>query len=85
MAEAIDVHKVFAEYFKGCEALAYAVSSRLGEGNICIDINEYAGNTALTTGNPFFTDKESFLKQTDEGEFVTCNTSDEVLKPSYQR
>lgn len=81
MAEAIDVHKVFAEYFKGCEALAYAVSSRLGEGNICIDINEYAGNTALTTGNPFFTDKESFLKQTDEGEFVTCNTSDEVLKP----
>ena len=41
MAEAIDVHRVFAEYFRGCEGLAYALSSKLAEGNICIDIENY--------------------------------------------
>ena len=41
MTEPIDVHKVFAEYFKGREALAYALSSKLAEGNICIDIDDY--------------------------------------------
>lgn len=41
MNEPIDVHKVFAEYFKGCETLAYALSSKLSEGNICLDIDEY--------------------------------------------
>jgi hypothetical protein len=48
MTDPIDVHKVFAEYFEGCEALAYAVSCRLGEGNMCIDINEYTGSSVLT-------------------------------------
>jgi hypothetical protein len=41
MTESIDVHKIFAMYFKGCEALAYGLSAKLGEGNICLDINEY--------------------------------------------
>ena len=81
MQEPIDVHKVFAEYFKGCEALAYALSSRLGEGNICIDINEYISNSELTEENPYFTDKETFLKQTEEGNFVTPTVSDEAIKP----
>jgi len=81
MNESIDVHKVFAEYFKGCETLAYAVSSRLGEGNMCIDINEYASSSELIAENPFFTDKESFLKQTEEGDYVTYIISDDVLKP----
>ncbi len=81
MTDPIDVHKVFSEYFKGCEALAYAVSSRLGEGNMCIDINEYTGSSVLPAENPFFTDKDSFLKQTEEGEYVTHSTNDEVIKP----
>lgn len=81
MAESIDVHKVFAEYFKGCEALAYAVSSRLGEGNICIDIMEYSGNSELTAENPFYSDPTSFISQTKEGEFVTHKTDNSVLKP----
>ena len=41
MKEPVDVHKIFAQYFKGCETLAYALSERLGEGNICLDIKEY--------------------------------------------
>lgn len=26
---------------KGCESLAYALSAMLGEGNICLDLEEY--------------------------------------------
>ncbi|MEI7525440.1 MAG: hypothetical protein WCJ95_13965 [Mariniphaga sp.] len=38
MNEPIDVHKVFAEYFKGNETLAFGLSAKLGEGNICLAI-----------------------------------------------
>ena len=41
MKEPFDVHKVFAQCFKGCESLGYALSARLGEGNICLDIDDY--------------------------------------------
>ena len=41
MNESIDVHKVFAMYFPGIEAWAYAVSDALEEGSICLDIATY--------------------------------------------
>lgn len=41
MDKDIDVHKVFAKHFTGCESLAYALSSRLAEGNICVRLEEY--------------------------------------------
>jgi len=81
MKDPVDVHKVFAEYFKGCEALAYALSSRLAEGNICIDIKDYASNTELSAENPFFSNRDGFLKQTEEGYYVTHTTDGSVLKP----
>ena len=41
MEKVIDVHKIFAGYFQACETLAYALSAKLSEGNICLDIEEY--------------------------------------------
>ena len=42
----VDIHKVFAQYFKSPELqdIAYLLSQRLSEGNICIDIEDYNKN-----------------------------------------
>ena len=87
MKQAVDVHKVFAEYFKGVEALAYAVSKTLEEGSICLDIEGYKetfkkivnekGDTEKL--NPFLKDLTELDSQTKEGTFVTL--SDKELKP----
>jgi len=91
MAVRIDVHKVFAEYFTGCEALAYALSSKLAEGNLCIDIDEYrsqlpklreeqkARETFKKEDEIFWVDPEKFGEQCKPGKFVT--NSMEELKP----
>ena len=76
--ESIDVHKIFATYFKGCETLAYALSSKLSEGNICLDIDEYKKNLS-ETANVFRTSPELFDQQCMDGKFVTH--SDTELKP----
>ena len=79
MAETVDVHKVFAEYFKGCEALAYALSERLSEGNICLDLDEYLESSGAKDTNPFFKSKEQFMEERLNEKFVS-HTGDE-LKP----
>lgn len=83
MAEAIDVHKVFAEYFKGCEGLAYALSSKLAEGNMCIDIEKYKEELPDLLEKQkaradykdeyamFWPSAEEFEKQCNEGKYVT--------------
>lgn len=79
----LDVHAVFADYFKGCEALAYALSSKLRDGNMSIHIEDYANQTDDHAKNPYFTPKE-FIKQTQEGHYVTHPQQDnetEELKP----
>jgi len=91
MAETVDVHKVFAEYFTGCEALAYALSSKLSEGNLCIDIENYkfqlpklleeqrVSKFYKEEYEKFWTDPERFEEQCKPGKFVT--NSGEELKP----
>ncbi len=79
MAGSIDIHEVFARYFQGCEALAYALSSSLAEGHICLDIEEYLEEEDLLLRNPFFKDVEDFRRQTEEGKNVTHDVS--ALKP----
>ncbi len=80
MAESIDVHKVFAEYFKGCEALAYALSSRLEDGNICFDIEEYLADKELWELNPFLEENPDLLReQVRHSKFVTHTP--EILNP----
>ena len=91
MTEPIDVHKIFAEYFKGREALAYALSSKLAEGNICIDIDDYkselpglleeqkAKEYFIGEYTRFWPSPEDFEKQCIPGDYVT-NYSEE-LKP----
>ncbi|HLP74208.1 MAG TPA: exodeoxyribonuclease V subunit alpha [Bacteroidales bacterium] len=84
MTEKIDVHKIFAEYFKGCETLAYALSSKLSEGNICIDIKEYAGKLPgileeqrsaefWDDGDLKFWDFAGFTDSCCEGKFVSTS------------
>jgi len=75
----LDVHNVFANRFKGCEALAYALSSKLQDGNMCINIEDYINNPDDHTRNPFFTEPDEFKAQTAEGAYVTHNP--DVLKP----
>jgi len=77
----INVHKVFAEYYKGVQALAYAVSATLDDGNLCIDIKKYCelldkqGKKEGISNevNPFFTSSEEFLAQLKNERFVTDN------------
>lgn len=79
-AASIDVHEVFARYFTGCEALAYALSSRLEDGNICFDIEEYLADKELWELNPFLVDNPGLLReQAQQSSFVTH--SPEILKP----
>ncbi len=91
MTESIDVHKVFAEYFKGCETLAFALSAKLGEGNICLDIEKYKselpGRLEEQKAKEWFKDDDArfwvspvdFEKQCEAGKFVTHSGSE--LKP----
>ena len=79
MAKSIDVHKILAEYFTGCEALAYALSERLSEGNIYLDIEEYIVSPGIQETNPFFKSKEQFRKELENKKFVS-QTGDK-LKP----
>ncbi|MFN3555519.1 MAG: exodeoxyribonuclease V subunit alpha [Bacteroidales bacterium] len=83
MQHTIDVHRVFAEYFTGVEALAYAVSTALEEGSICLDTGEYLstmGNVeSAEQKNPFWKNAADFRKQMQEGRFVAMHPA--VLKP----
>ena len=91
MNNPIDVHKVFAGYFKGYETLAYALSSKLSEGNMCLNIEEYKAELphclkeqkAKESFNEkdylFWIGAEAFAKQCEENRFVTH--SDTELKP----
>lgn len=91
MMESIDVHKVFAEYFKGCETLAYALSAKLSEGNICLDIEEYktelpkqlleqkAKEGFRDEDSRFWVSPEEFEKQCEVGIYVTNSITE--LKP----
>jgi exodeoxyribonuclease V alpha subunit len=91
MAESIDVHKVFAEYFKGCETLAYALSGKLAEGNICLDIDKYkeklpsileeqmAKESYSEKDSCFWVSPEDFEEQCKNEQFVTHSGTE--LKP----
>ncbi len=86
MTKNMDVHKVFAGYFEGAEALAYAVSGKLEEGSICLDTEDYIEemkqaevNGLAKKENPFWAHAEDFRAQMAEGRFVTHDAS--VLKP----
>jgi len=90
MKDPVDVHKVFAEYFKGCETLAYALSAKLADGNICLDLEAYkkelpnilnaekAKEFFNETDSKFWVSPEDFELQF-EGEYVANNSS--ILKP----
>lgn len=91
MAVSIDVHKIFAGYFQGCETLAYALSAKLGEGNICLDIEEYknelprlleeqkAKETFSQEDSKFWVNPDTFIEQCNNEVFVTHSSSG--LKP----
>jgi exodeoxyribonuclease V alpha subunit len=78
-----DVHHVFASYFKGSEAVAYALSRALAEGSLCLDIEEYKAemhtNATTVDENPFWTDCTSFDSQLKNELWVTTDPA--VLKP----
>ena len=91
MNESIDVHKVFAEYFQGNESLAYALSAKLSEGNICLDVEEYktelsqrlveqkAKEGFKDEDSRFWVSPEEFGKQCENGIYVTHSSTE--LKP----
>jgi len=95
MAKQIDVHKVFASYFKGAESLAYALSSKLEEGHICVDIKEYMEELPLDLDEQkeketfreadeiYWPDPEEFAEQCTHGDLVS--DSDKDLKPFVVR
>lgn len=64
----IDPHKIFADYFQNrfIKALAYTVSQKLGEGNICLDIDSFnqlienKANEELSLINPFLQEGDQF-------------------------
>jgi exodeoxyribonuclease V alpha subunit len=65
MAEPIDVHKVFAEYFPDIEPWAYGVSEALSDGSICIQTDKYQED--IENGikkNPFLKEGEELVTET---------------------
>jgi exodeoxyribonuclease V alpha subunit len=91
MQHQTDVHKIFAVYFKGTETLAWALSKKLSEGNICLSIEEYkdelpgilaeqrAKQTYKEEEAIFWADPPDFENQCREGLYVTHSSA--VLKP----
>jgi exodeoxyribonuclease V alpha subunit len=83
MKQAVDVHKVFAEYFKGVKALAYAVSKTLEEGSICLDLEVFKdsveNNSDAWQANPFNETAGNVAEMTADGIFVTHK--EDELKP----
>lgn len=83
MTKQTDLHKIFARYFTGVESLAYALSKKLSEGNICLDINEYrnelpglltqqrTSETFQEEDAVFWADPASFGRQCMAGKYVT--------------
>jgi exodeoxyribonuclease V alpha subunit len=78
MNEKVDVHKIFAEYFPGTKALAYALSLKLGDGHICVDIESYRKELELNEqpDGTYVLSPEDFDKQCIAGNYVTNNTKE---------
>lgn len=74
-----DINDIFARQFSGLEALAYALSAALDDGNLCINIRNYCKkqigihqlNGNLDRPNPFFDSEETFIAQVQNTDFVT--------------
>ena len=77
----MDVHKIFANYFKGSEALAYALSSKLGDGHIALTIEDYKKELSVLEDleSPYYVSPNEFTAQCNDGHYVSINA--EVLKP----
>jgi exodeoxyribonuclease V alpha subunit len=77
----MDVHKIFADYFQGSEALAYALSGKLAEGHIAVDIENY--KTELSQIEelefPYQVKAEAFAQQCKDSKYLTENLKE--LKP----
>ena len=64
MNQSIDIHKVFADYFKSfgkhVQAASYYVSKKLSDGHICFSIEEYNHiiQDGLVDQNPFLKENE---------------------------
>ncbi len=65
MQNTIDVHKVFSDYFENSDiqASAYAVSKKLSEGHICLNIDNY--NQELQD-NPDTLEENPYLEEGDQ-------------------
>jgi len=77
----MDVHKIFANYFKGSEALAYALSSKLEDGHIALTIEDYKKELSVLENleSPYYVSPDEFTAQCNDGHYVSINA--EVLKP----
>lgn len=80
MAESIDVHKIFAEYFPGIEPWAYSVSEALSEGSICINAGIYKNDVLNGIKvNPFIKINESLdINILNSSAFITSDPSKEL-------
>ncbi|MEG1905810.1 MAG: AAA family ATPase, partial [Bacteroidales bacterium] len=79
----INPHEIFARYFKGSEAIAYLLSKKLAEGNICIPIGTY-GDYLKTVADdevkaPFIVSEAEFEAQLKNSPHVT--RSEKEVKP----
>jgi len=83
MIEPIDVHYKFAEYFKGAEPLAWAVSKTLAEGSICLDLDSFKKsieyNDEFWQANPFREKAGPFDNIITNDQFITHKENE--LKP----
>ena len=75
MNKIIDVHEVFAGYYQGVEALAYAISKTLADGSICLDLDVFnhsiENNDEPWQANPFREHAKPFQEMIREGLFAT--------------
>jgi len=77
----MDIHKIFADYFQGSEALAYALSGKLAEGHIAVDIENYKTELSQIEEPecPYQVKAEAFAQQCKDSKYLTENLTE--LKP----
>lgn len=80
-------HEIFADYFKGSEAIAYILSKRLADGNICIAVSHYdpgeAGPGENTPSAPYIVSPREFETQLRNSPYVS--EDENVLSPFIRK
>ena len=83
MNSSIDIHQVFADYFKNdiIKPIAYACSKKLSEGHICLDLDEYnSENSQQILAEDLLKNSRWITKKNEETNTFVLNNNNVYLQ-----